>query len=77
MLFGGVSMIIKPGEYIMRNGRIATVLAVIDATYEPVIGYLMQKEEGYSYPNVFSWELNGRRYSSFEDESDLIERIEE
>ena len=67
---------IAPGKYRTRDGGEAIVLAVLDVTYYPVIGYRIVQEEGYNYASVCKWERDGCMYSTLEDDDDIMERIE-
>lgn len=69
-------MNITPGKYRTRDGGEAIVLAVLDTTFDPVIGYRIIECDDYNYPSLYRWELDGQRYTTFEDECDLMERME-
>ena len=67
---------ITHGKYRTRDGGEAIVLAVLDVTYYPVIGYRIVQEEDYNYASLCKWERDGRMYITIEDDDDLMERIE-
>lgn len=73
-------MNITPGKYRTRDGGEAIVLAVLDTTYDPVIGYRIKFDEvggnKYNYPLAKVWNTDGLRYTTLEDECDLMERME-
>lgn len=73
-------MNITPGKYRTRDGGEAIVLAVLDTTYDPVVGYRIKHGEvdgnKYSYPLAKVWTTYGLRYTAIEDECDLMERME-
>lgn len=69
-------MNITPGKYRTRDGGEAFVLAVLDVTYNPVIGYRIVQEKDYSYASPCMWETDGRGYLTLDDKDDLMERIE-
>lgn len=69
-------MNITPGKYRTRDGGEAIVLAVLDTTYDPVIGYRIIECDDYNYPSPCKWELDGRVYLTLEDDDDLMERME-
>lgn len=67
---------ITPGKYSTRDGGEAIVLAVLDVTYDPVIGYRIVQEEDYNYASMCKWGRDGRMYRTLEDDDDIMERIE-
>lgn len=73
-------MNITPGKYRTRNGGEAIVLTVLDVTYDRVIGYRVINGEvdgmKYNYANPMTWETDGRRYTTIDDDNDLMERME-
>ena len=71
-------MEIKRGRYKTRGGNDAVVLAVdLPVDYNRIVGYVTRHGHGYKYASACAWEQDGRIFTTFDGEDDLVEYLGE